>query len=49
MGKPEGGYKCTIYDASVQALPVYKKLWDQLHPQGDVRLASLYAVSFKGF
>lgn len=54
--KLEGGYKGTSYDASValrhlqeatslvQAMPIYKELWDELHHQGDVGLASLYAV-----
>jgi hypothetical protein len=54
--KLEGGYKGISYDASVtlrqlqqattlqQAMPIYQELWDELHHQGDIGLASLYAV-----
>jgi hypothetical protein len=54
--KLEGGYKGTSYDASValrklqeatslkQAKPIFDELWDNLHHQGDIGLASLYAV-----
>lgn len=56
--KLDGGYKGTSYDASValrqlqqattlqQAMPIYKELWDELHHQGDIGLASLYAVPY---
>jgi hypothetical protein len=52
----EGGYKRTLYNASIalkqleQAKTlsgtetVYKELWNELHHQGDVGLASYYAV-----
>ncbi|NOW94528.1 hypothetical protein [Mucilaginibacter sp. SG564] len=52
----EGGYRRTSYDASIalkkleqantlQAIePIYQELWDELHHQGDVGLASYYAV-----
>jgi hypothetical protein len=52
----EGGYKGASYDASValrqlqqattlqQAMPIYQELWNELHHQGDIGLASLYAV-----
>jgi stress-induced morphogen len=54
--KLEGGHKGTSYDVSValrqlqqattlqQARLIYKELWDELHHQGDIGLASLYAV-----
>ena len=54
--KLEGGYKGTLYNASIAlrklqeatslqlAMPIYKELWEELHHQGDVGLASLYAV-----
>lgn len=52
----EGGYKGINYDASVElkrldkaatlevADEIYKKLWDELHHQGDIGIASYYAV-----
>ena len=52
----EGGYRRTIYDASIalkkleqadtiQAADlIYQGLWNELHHQGDVGLASYYAV-----
>jgi hypothetical protein len=52
----EGGYKGVTCDASVllkqlenahtlqSADVIYQKLWDELHHQGDVGLASYYAV-----
>jgi len=52
----EGGYKGTLYDASealrqlekaytIEAVnSIYKELWNELHHQGDVGLASYYAV-----
>ncbi|MBE9585045.1 hypothetical protein IM792_11345 [Mucilaginibacter sp. JRF] len=52
----EGGYKGIKYDASValkqleqattlnEADAIYLELWDELHHQGDVGLASYYAV-----
>jgi hypothetical protein len=52
----EGGYKRSIYDASValkqleraetlyEGDVIYKELWNELHHQGDVGLASYYAV-----
>ncbi|GAA4317657.1 hypothetical protein GCM10023149_15310 [Mucilaginibacter gynuensis] len=54
--KLEGGYRNTKYDASVALKilekannlaeydKVYKELWDELHHQGDIGLASYYAV-----
>ncbi|WP_158827202.1 hypothetical protein [Mucilaginibacter lacusdianchii] len=56
--KLEGGYKGTAYDASTalrqlqqaatlqQAMPIYQVLWNELHHQGDIGLASLYAVPY---
>ncbi|RYY35672.1 MAG: hypothetical protein EOP46_09210 [Sphingobacteriaceae bacterium] len=53
----EGGYK-SIYDASVplknlkqattlqEADAIYQELWDNLHHQGDVGLASYYALPY---
>lgn len=52
----EGGYRGTLYDASEALMQlekadaidvvnsIYKELWDELHHQGDVGLASYYAV-----
>lgn len=52
----EGGYKGTNYDASAalrnlelsntveQSSAIYRELWDELHHQGDVGIASYYAV-----
>ncbi|SDF72377.1 hypothetical protein SAMN05216464_12634, partial [Mucilaginibacter pineti] len=52
----EGGYKGTKYNASgalkklelangkVEISFIYKELWDELHHQGDIGLASYYAV-----
>lgn len=52
----EGGYKGTLYNASIAlkhleqektlsgAETVYKELWNELHHQGDIGLASYYAV-----
>lgn len=52
----EGGYKGTEYNASMalkrlelangaeEIKIIYKELWDELHHQGDVGLASYYAV-----
>jgi hypothetical protein len=52
----EGGYKGAIYDASIALTQlelaetlfdtdtIYKELWNELHHQGDVGLASYYAV-----
>lgn len=52
----EGGYKTVAYDASValrkleaaknaeQADEIYQELWNALHHQGDVGMASYYAV-----
>jgi len=54
--KLEGGYKCSLYDASIalkqlegattleETSAIYQELWDELHHQGDVGLASFYAV-----
>jgi len=54
--KLEGGYKGSLYDASVplkqlekaktltEVNAIYKELWNELHHQGDVGLASYYAV-----
>ncbi|QKJ30793.1 hypothetical protein HQ865_13885 [Mucilaginibacter mali] len=54
--KLEGGYHGSVYDASValkkletannatDADVIYQELWDGLHHQGDVGLASYYAV-----
>lgn len=52
----EGGYRRTLYDASIalkkfeladnqQAInDIYQELWNELHHQGDVGLASYYSV-----
>ncbi|MET3981142.1 hypothetical protein ABIB62_003781 [Mucilaginibacter sp. UYP25] len=52
----EGGYKGPSYDASIalrqlqgvsslkQAKPIFDELWNNLHHQGDIGVASLYAV-----
>jgi hypothetical protein len=52
----EGGYRGSLYDASValsrlknantsvEVTAIYQILWDELHHQGDVGLASYYAV-----
>lgn len=52
----EGGYKGMLYDASLALLAlqkaetlqdaavIYEELWDELHHQGDVGMASYYAV-----
>jgi hypothetical protein len=52
----EGGYKGSTYDASValkqleqafttkEAEAIYHELWDELHHQGDVSIASYYSV-----
>jgi len=52
----EGGYRRASYDASIvlkklelantveEANEVYEELWDNLHHQGDVGIASYYAV-----
>jgi hypothetical protein len=52
----EGGYKGSLYDASVALKqleladtlrtirPIYEELWNELHHQGDVSIASYYAV-----
>lgn len=52
----EGGYKGSFYDAPValsrlknastpkEVGEIYQELWDELHHQGDVGLASYYAV-----
>jgi len=52
----EGGYRRTLYDASdalknleqaktlSEVKAVYEELWNELHHQGDVGLASYYAV-----
>jgi len=54
--KLEGGYKGTKYDASIALKKledagtlqdvgiIYQELWNELHHQGDVGLASYYAV-----
>jgi len=54
--KLEGGYHGTPYDASItlrqleqansleEVNKVYEELWNYLHPQGDVGIASYYAV-----
>jgi hypothetical protein len=54
--KLEGGYKGALYDASVplkqleqaktlaEVDAIYHELWNELHHQGDVGLASYYAV-----
>lgn len=53
----EGGYKGIAYDSSValkrlgqtntlqQATLIYQELWDELHHQGDIGLASLFGSS----
>ncbi len=55
-GELEGGYRGALYDASAalkrleavndieSTKKVYQELWDNLHHQGDVGLASYYAV-----
>jgi hypothetical protein len=55
-GELEGGYKRSLYDASPalvrleqaetlsEANIIYEELWNELHHQGDVGLASYYAV-----
>jgi len=52
----EGGYRGCLYDASValsrlkyantlvETSAIYQVLWDELHHQGDVGIASYYAV-----
>lgn len=52
----EGGYRGTLYDASVAlnkleqaetleaSRVIYQELWNELHHQGDVGIASYYAV-----
>jgi hypothetical protein len=52
----EGGYRGTLYDASKtlirleevnnlkQADEIYQELWENLHHQGDIGIASYYAV-----
>jgi len=52
----EGGYRTVLYDASKalkrleevnnahENQKIYQELWDELHHQGDVGLASYYAV-----
>lgn len=52
----EGGYRKTSYDASKalkklekvtnakEAQEIYQELWDELHHQGDIGIASYYAV-----
>jgi len=56
--KLEGGYKGSLYNASIalkaleevttleEANTIYQELWDELHHQGDVGLASYYAVPY---
>jgi len=55
-GELEGGYKGALYNASAALKQleqaetllgvnnIYKELWNELHHQGDVGLASYYAV-----
>jgi hypothetical protein len=55
-GELEGGYRRSMYDASVALKQleltrtlsdtdrIYKELWNELHHQGDVGIASYYAV-----